>query len=404
MSLFSAVGLTGAFFAVVCWYPFISFFKKEVKQRSVLWNMVDKYLGFSFVFTPSVIKITLGLVVLIAIAGGLFFLKADDDIRLLRNRNDSLQKDEAAVFSYTGQVDRSRFFIVEGSDINSLLQNGKQVAHELDKLKKRGALNDYVALSDLVPSEKEQRENLLFMQKVVKSRSGREYLNALNIKDSVVRDMAATLKRGKFLTLHDVLQSRALEQFKNLWLGKVKEKFAAVIMLKGINDMAAVKKVASGCSFLHYVDKVAQVSLLFRQYRKISTWLVALAYALIALFLFFRYGLKQGFAILFPPLFSALTVLGIMGYAHFAVNIFTIFALILTLGIGIDYTLFFAEAKGKNTQTGVAVMLSAITTVLSFGLLWLSSTPALKSFGFTILVGIATAFLLSPVAGRKTQC
>ena len=45
----------------------------------------------------------------------------------------------------------------------------------------------------------------------------------------------------------------------------------------------------------------------------------------------------------------------------------------------------------------LALALSAITTILSFGLLSLSSTPAVHYFGLTVLVGITVSFLLSPI-------
>jgi predicted exporter len=45
----------------------------------------------------------------------------------------------------------------------------------------------------------------------------------------------------------------------------------------------------------------------------------------------------------------------------------------------------------------LAVFLSAVTTILSFGLLALSETTVIHSFGLTLWVGIAVAFLLSPL-------
>ncbi len=72
--------------------------------------------------------------------------------------------------------------------------------------------------------------------------------------------------------------------------------------------------------------------------------------------------------------------------------------MILVLGIGIDFTLFLAEARGDLRITMFAITLSALTTMLSFGLLSLSSTYAVHSFGITVLIGIACAYLLSPLA------
>ena len=47
----------------------------------------------------------------------------------------------------------------------------------------------------------------------------------------------------------------------------------------------------------------------------------------------------------------------------------------------------------------LAVALAALCTILSFGLLALSRVFAVSSFGVTMLIGIALAFLLAPAAG-----
>nr|WP_072599089.1 hypothetical protein [Vibrio vulnificus] len=59
--------------------------------------------------------------------------------------------------------------------------------------------------------------------------------------------------------------------------------------------------------------------------------------------------------------------------------------------------MFFAEQQGSHS-TLLAVTLSAITTLLSFGLLALSATHAIHSFGLTVLSGIFVAWLLAPMA------
>ncbi|MEY2838699.1 MAG: hypothetical protein RJB60_998, partial [Pseudomonadota bacterium] len=44
----------------------------------------------------------------------------------------------------------------------------------------------------------------------------------------------------------------------------------------------------------------------------------------------------------------------------------------------------------------LAVLLGAISTGLSFGLLALSATPALRAFGLTLLIGLVLVCLLAP--------
>jgi len=70
----------------------------------------------------------------------------------------------------------------------------------------------------------------------------------------------------------------------------------------------------------------------------------------------------------------------------------------LTLGIGINYAIFLYEGRGRAPSTTAGVLLSAATTLLSFGLLSLSSMPALRQFGLALFTGIAIAVVLAPLA------
>jgi predicted exporter len=79
-------------------------------------------------------------------------------------------------------------------------------------------------------------------------------------------------------------------------------------------------------------------------------------------------------------------------------NLFTLFGIVLVLGAGIDYPLILAESQEQHPATQIAVPYTAATTLLSFGLLALSSTPALANFGLVVVTGITVSFLLAPVA------
>lgn len=60
------------------------------------------------------------------------------------------------------------------------------------------------------------------------------------------------------------------------------------------------------------------------------------------------------------------------------------------LGMGVDYGIFLQEHPSRQDKSSwLAVGLSALSTLLSFGLLGLSQTPALQAFGMTMLFGVA---------------
>ncbi|MEF1296595.1 MMPL family transporter, partial [Vibrio parahaemolyticus] len=115
-----------------------------------------------------------------------------------------------------------------------------------------------------------------------------------------------------------------------------------------------------------------------------------------------RYGLQHSWRVLLPSLIACACGLATAVAMGTTLNLFNLLGLVLILGIGIDYTLFFAE-KARSVSTLLAITLSAITTVLSFGLLSLSQTHAIHSFGITVLSGIFVAWLLSPIAIKTEE-
>jgi predicted exporter len=144
------------------------------------------------------------------------------------------------------------------------------------------------------------------------------------------------------------------------------------------------------------LDKVEDISNVFKEYRALSFILLIVAHALIGVLLFLRYGRKFIFVLL-PPALAGLGALSILGLFEYPINLFNILALFLVLGVGIDYSIFYAEDKKNSGATALAVLIATITTLLSFGLLAFSSFAVLHSFGITILLGILFSYLLAPI-------
>jgi predicted exporter len=89
--------------------------------------------------------------------------------------------------------------------------------------------------------------------------------------------------------------------------------------------------------------------------------------------------------------------LGIFGYTGTPLTLFNLMGLMLVLGVGVNYAIFLREGGVYAAATLAGVLLSAGTTLLSFGLLAFSSMPALSSFGLTLLIGVGIAVLLAPI-------
>ena len=100
-----------------------------------------------------------------------------------------------------------------------------------------------------------------------------------------------------------------------------------------------------------------------------------------------------------PTVVASVAAVAVQGWLGEPFQLSNILALLLLLGIGVDYGIFLLEHDGDGSAW-LAVVLGAASTWLSFGLLAMSSTPALHAFGLTLMVGVAAVWLGSPCLRR----
>jgi predicted exporter len=180
-------------------------------------------------------------------------------------------------------------------------------------------------------------------------------------------------------------------------VGRTARGYATLVPLYGIEDAASLRALAGQDARWHYVDKAADMSSLFQRYRERAGLLIAAAYCFVYVFLAWRYGPLLGLAVMLPTaLAAALTIAGI-SWLGYALNLFHLLALLLVLGIGVDYSLFLLEDDELSPASMLAILLSAAANELSFGLLTVSATPAVRAFGLTVLIGVAGSALLAPL-------
>ena len=126
--------------------------------------------------------------------------------------------------------------------------------------------------------------------------------------------------------------------------------------------------------------------------------LLGVALAVIACGAMLRLGWRKGVVALVPSVLSLGGGLAALAVTGHPVNLFSLLALVLVLGIGINYTLFFSNPRGTPLTSMLAITLAMMTTLLTLGLLVFSTTQAISSFGIVLVSGIFTAFLLAPLA------
>ena len=132
-------------------------------------------------------------------------------------------------------------------------------------------------------------------------------------------------------------------------------------------------------------------------------WGAALIVVLLAV------GLRSGARALHVALPAAaalvLTVAVLVAFGE-RLSVFHLVALLLVLGIGLNYALFFervAMDDNERQRTRLALAVCSTSTIITFGFLAMSSTPVLHAIGSTVALGAILALLMSALWARRLE-
>ena len=388
MAVFSAVGLAAAFLTSACWFPLLD--RGEIRSSRFA-DAVAASLSRWPSFGLGRRAIVAYALVALACAAGWWQLQSNDDIRQLQGSPTALMKEQVEVGRLLGVPSPAQFYLVRGADVEQVLQREEALKARLDVLVAGGLLSGYRAVSDWVPSRVRQGGDAAL------SRGVEEQLLA-----GVNAQLGERLQRPDFaappLQLTDWLAHPVSAPARDLWLGEVGAQHTSVVMLRGLTAPARLGRLqaaAAGLPGVRWVDKTAEVSSLLGRYRGAMTWLLLLGHAVVLGALFWRFG-RPAWRAWLPTALATLLTVGILGWLGQPFQLFNVLALVLLLGIGSDYGIFLLEHQG-DPSAWLAVVLGAASTWLSFGLLGLSSTPALRAFGLSLLFGVLLVWGLAPL-------
>lgn len=401
IAIFSAVGLLSAFLTVVLWYPI--FLKKGVQRhKSITFLLSQSYVELWQRHKPR--HWPFGCVMIgLALTAYLFtHLAADDDIRSLQSSPERIVSEENLVKDIVGTSSGSQFFVVRGATEDEVLTTEERLTEILDEQVQQQYLKRYRAISKVLPSPSRQKENYRLLQKQVLSPNSVlvSYLEEMEFEQEIIDNYRLAFQDDQkpVLTVNQWLESPLKDLYAALWMpGNDEGEHASIVILDGVKDVQHFQTLAEQIPQATFVSRADDISGVLKTYRELSSWLVAAAYGTIFLMLLFRYPWRLALTVILPPLIAGLAAVAVSTVLGVTLNLFNTLALVLVLGIGIDYTIFFAEQTADKATTMHAILLSAVTTILSFGLLALSGTPVISSFGLMVFVGIVVSLLLSPL-------
>lgn len=393
MAVFSATGLTAAFLTVVWLFPFLD-------HRPPASTRFAERFAASLMHWPHWRANRIGLfaaVVLLAfIAFGLSRLSSRDDLRQLHAPPADLVAMQARASLLLGLPSPAQFFLVEGDSPEQVLQREEAFAPRLDALRDAGAITGWQGVSQWLPSQQRQAEDAQLTARLESA-----VLERLN------EALGEAFERPGFapspLTPELFRQIPHSGSLLAGWIGEIDGRHGSLILLGGLSpaSLDAMQEATVGMAGVRFSDRSATLSSALSRYRLNMGALVLAGYLGVAVLLFWRYR-SQAWRVLLPTVLGSAFTLAVFGIIGWPLQLFGVLALLLLLGMGIDYGIFLLEHPGDGSAW-LAVALAGISTLLAFGLLGLSATPALSAFGTTMLIGELSIWILTPFLRPQVQ-
>lgn len=392
VAVFSATGLGMSFLTVLVVFPLLD----RSRQRQLPDGMRSLANGVSHFWRQRRLRWALTAIVAMLLAAGFAHLRVSDDIRQLQSLPAEMREEEKDIALLSGRDQAAQFFLVVADSEEQALIAEETLRGKLDGLVVQGALAGYVALSQLVPSIARQTENRALVEEQLFGDRLIDYRESLGLEVAGYGNHATG-----FLTL-EMIVDRVGEALAALRQVTDDGQHVHLVALQSVRDPAALAALARGS--VHYVDPAEGISTVLAQYRVRALLLLAVAGGLVWGFLSIRYGPHCSLHLIAAPTVAVLLTPCLLAMLDEPFTFFNAMGLLLVFALGLDYALFCAESDAEQFPISLlANCMSALSTILAFGLLAFSQQYAVHAFGQTILVGVAVAFCLAPMSRQSIR-
>lgn len=418
--LFAAFAIVGTtFFSLVFLPQFLNPRKNKLNHHA--FAIIDRINAYPFDRKkPLLFTILTAAVVCIGfyIAGGTQF---DADMHSLGYKAESTSYSENLLRSKTHTGDKQKYFASSGATMEEAIENFEIMAAKLDSLQSIGLVKSYTHTNQIfVPLHVQQEridawknfwtgERLQLVHDLINKTAPEaglipdafspffEFATADYEPDALYE--ASIIPEG--------YQSTLMEQSYN-------DEYLCFTSVRCKNDSIHSKEsdynriceaIVSSPNLLvldtyyYTTDTLIQLNDDFN----VLQW-VSMLFVLIVLFFSFHFNIKHTLLGFMPILSSWLIVLGAMVIFDVRFNLINIIISTFIFGIGVDYSIFVMNGliggKENSRLLGyhkTAIFFSAFILIVTVSSMLFAEHPAIKSVGFSILVGMISAVVISYV-------
>ena len=325
-----------------------------------------------------------------------------DDLRSLAPVSPEVLAQSEALRGQVSAMDAGRFVVSWGPDLEHALQGNERVAAALRQARADGVVAEYQSLETWLWSESLQRRNVAMFQAAPElgARVQRIFTEE-GFAPAAFEPYVEALRRpaAEPLRMADLTASPLADLVRTFTL-PMGDRVAVLSYLRGVRDPSALAERIAPLGDAMYFDQTEFLTRTYSRYRSdvVRLTVAGLAAVLLIVWLHYRRWALALAAFLPAVLAAALTAV-VLGLAGRSLTLLHVMALLLVLGMSVDYGVFLTESVSAQRDLGptlVSLFVASLTTILSFGLLALSRAPALKAIGEATCLGMAFSVLLAP--------
>lgn len=334
----------------------------------------------------------------------------DDDLTHLSPLPESVRELDGQLRADLRAPNVRYLLIASAASRDAVLAQSERVALSLNDWIGEGVLEGFDLAARYLPSAQTQErrraalpEPEALRRSLAKAQAGLPYrADAF----APFREDVEAARRGPLLALEDLRGTGLDLKVQSLLLSRDGE-WQTLIPLRGVRDAARLESLVQRLPAdlqATLLDLKSESDRLIGGYRAQTLAFAGAGALAIALLLYV--GLRDVRRVLWVmlPVYAAIAMtvacLLVLGSG---LSLFHLVSLLLVLGIGLNYALFFNQAKAgteSERETSLALSVCFLTTFAAFGCLATSRIPVLSAIGLTVSIGCALSLVNAMILGK----
>jgi 1-acyl-sn-glycerol-3-phosphate acyltransferase len=338
-------------------------------------------------------------------------VRFESDMNRINFMTPQLRKAEALLNRVSTLSRKTVFLTTKGTSLDEALRRNEQLLPKLNALRTKGEILRYSGPLALLPSQTTQQGRIARWNAYWTPAKKQQLLASLtaagrpfNFSSTAFQPVDEMLNRS-----YNPLSIKTQKLLRKVLLNNfIEEKNGQVYILNLLTttpeSTRSVFKILGNTKHSYIFDRQyithSLVSIVNQEFTFIAFWTSTLVFVALLL----SYGRIELALISFLPMVVAwVWILGLMAIFNIKFNIINIILSTLVFALGDDYCIFtmdglqrdYAEGRHEENSVSISIMLSALTTVIGLGTLFMAKHPALQSMAFVSIIGIFCVWFVS---------